>query len=170
MPTQRQLPSLRAVHDPELGLVFYALNSGKKLKAPKKLSLVRIHEGGRDWDKWTWMEHGQRAWAYEKPTRFLGLRGNKSPSIALMVKAMDRTKWQQWPLRQWYDDPKVEKVINQGVALGWLRRPSTTQVEWTDKGVDEAKRKLGLFGGTGTLRQAPKLETLVAELNATLKK
>ena len=28
-------------------------------------------------------------------------------------------------------------AINKGVEFGWLRRPSTTQVEWTEKGVEE---------------------------------
>jgi hypothetical protein len=37
---------------------------------------------------------------------------------------------------QWYSDDVINKVINHGVKMGWLNRPSTTQVEWTDKGIE----------------------------------
>lgn len=168
--TKLKHPSTYAVRDPQRGLIFYAWNTGKELRAPKKATRVAIYQGGQQTLQWTWMERGERAWAFEKPTKFYGTKSGKPPGIGMVAKAMARTGWKQPPQRQWYDEPKVVKTINHGVALGWLRRPSMTQVEWSEKGVDEAKRKLGLFGGTGTLRQAPKLETLVAELNATLKK
>jgi len=35
----------------------------------------------------------------------------------------------------WFQDPEINRVIDKGVELGWLKRPSHTQVEWTEEGV-----------------------------------
>ena len=34
----------------------------------------------------------------------------------------------------WWHDEEVEAAITAGVAQGWLRRTSLTQVEWTEAG------------------------------------
>lgn len=34
----------------------------------------------------------------------------------------------------WWSVPEINNIIESGVRQGWLRRPSTTQVEWTDSG------------------------------------
>lgn len=39
----------------------------------------------------------------------------------------------------WWLDDLTNAIINEGVRLGWLFRPSTTQVEWTEKGVEAIK-------------------------------
>lgn len=36
----------------------------------------------------------------------------------------------------WYNDPAINDPINYGVSRGWLSRPSTTQVQWTQAGAD----------------------------------
>ena len=38
----------------------------------------------------------------------------------------------------WYTDEKINNSLSIGVKNGWIRRPSTTQCEWTKKGVDVA--------------------------------
>lgn len=39
----------------------------------------------------------------------------------------------------WYNQSQFYKPINYGVAQGWLTRPSTTQVFWTEKGAELLK-------------------------------
>jgi hypothetical protein len=45
-----------------------------------------------------------------------------------------------------WSDPKVSKVIDEAVRQGWVRRPSTSQAEWTEKGV--RMYKLATRGGS----------------------
>lgn len=40
----------------------------------------------------------------------------------------------------WYMNAETNKIINSGVKQGWLYRPSTTQVEWTEEGVTLARQ------------------------------
>jgi hypothetical protein len=44
----------------------------------------------------------------------------------------------------WYDDKDINKVISYGVKMGWLNRPSHTQVEWTEKGINEYQKNKSL--------------------------
>ena len=39
----------------------------------------------------------------------------------------------------WYDKPEINDPINFAAKKGWLYRPSTTQVEWTDYGIETLK-------------------------------
>lgn len=39
----------------------------------------------------------------------------------------------------WYDNSEIIKELNTAIKNGWINRPSHTQVEWTEKGVNEAK-------------------------------
>ncbi len=34
----------------------------------------------------------------------------------------------------WWNDPCANRLINDAVRNGWIRRPSTTQIEWTESG------------------------------------
>ena len=34
----------------------------------------------------------------------------------------------------WWHDEYATKLINDAVIIGWIRRPSTTQIEWTESG------------------------------------
>jgi hypothetical protein len=43
----------------------------------------------------------------------------------------------------WYEDKLINKIVNYGVKMGWLFRPSVTQVEWTEKGIDELRNLEG---------------------------
>jgi len=43
----------------------------------------------------------------------------------------------------WYEDKLINNIINFGVKMKWLFRPSVTQVEWTDKGIEELRNLEG---------------------------
>lgn len=43
----------------------------------------------------------------------------------------------------WYEDTLINKIINYGVKMGWLFRPSVIQVEWTDKGIETLNKDNG---------------------------
>ena len=54
----------------------------------------------------------------------------------IVIIAMNKTKgWGSC----WWMDELTNAVIDEAVKLGWLLRPSTTQVEWTEKGVEAVK-------------------------------
>lgn len=58
------------------------------------------------------------------------------PLIILVQEAMERTK--NWNTA-WWLGKEINDIINEGVNMGWLLRPSTTQVEWTEKGMEAIK-------------------------------
>lgn len=45
--------------------------------------------------------------------------------------------------KAWWLDEETNEIINEGVNMGWLLRPSTTQVEWTEAGVAAIKKAIG---------------------------
>lgn len=47
-------------------------------------------------------------------------------------------------------NPASEKawIVNEAVQRGYIRRPSTTQVEWTEEGLAKARRELEEICGT----------------------
>lgn len=57
----------------------------------------------------------------------------------------------------WWEDSSINRAINAGVAAGWLRRPSTTQVEWTEEGVALARAQGEPAAPAGAPTHAEKL-------------
>jgi len=60
---------------------------------------------------------------------------SRDATIAEVSDAMRKTR----DMTVWWSDPSVNSVINAGVSKGWLRRSSTTQVEWTEEGAALAR-------------------------------
>jgi len=62
----------------------------------------------------------------------------KMPDVLEVAAAMEKVRAAR-PLTSseplWWNDPKINQVLNAGVAAGHLSRISTTQVQWTDSGV-----------------------------------
>lgn len=62
----------------------------------------------------------------------------KLPNLLEVAAAMEQVSAAR-PLASseplWWNDPKVNQVLNAGVLAGYLSRLSTTQVEWTEAGV-----------------------------------
>jgi len=56
--------------------------------------------------------------------------------ISLVGKAMDVVRKEPY---KWFLDPPVSQILDAGHKMGWVYRPSTSQVEWTDKGVAALK-------------------------------
>lgn len=57
---------------------------------------------------------------------------------SLLHTAMQETYgWETNELKSqcWWDSKFVSQILMEAKRLGYVRRPSTTQVEWTDKGV-----------------------------------
>lgn len=66
----------------------------------------------------------------------------KPLEILQVATAMDKVSWaQRSPSteRAWWNNPDINDIVNDGVRAGYLRRPSTTQVEWTDAGCSVLK-------------------------------
>lgn len=55
-------------------------------------------------------------------------------SILHVAKVMDLTIG-SFKNQCWYDDNHINVVLQYAVNTGWVRRPSHTQVEWTEEGV-----------------------------------
>lgn len=70
-------------------------------------------------------------------------RGDYLKMIHTIELAMKRTIG--YPSTLWYRDELISAIINEGVRLGYLYRPATSQVQWTDYGVrtlcDDRKSK-----------------------------
>lgn len=58
--------------------------------------------------------------------------------IEAVIEAMEYTK--NFTGFAWWLDGPVDTVLNFGVKNGWLRRISTTQIEWTAKAVNECQK------------------------------
>lgn len=43
----------------------------------------------------------------------------------------------------WYDRPAVTAILNEAATNGWVRRISTTQVQWTVEGVKAYDAAIG---------------------------
>ncbi|GAB4059174.1 hypothetical protein [Uliginosibacterium sediminicola] len=83
-------------------------------------------------------------------------------SIEEVAAAMDKTRgWSAW-----WSDEAINATINQAAVQGWVRRPSTSQVEWTDKGIAAYR---AWKDAQPTLADAAKVavETALSELGAT---
>ena len=39
----------------------------------------------------------------------------------------------------WFSDQSLIEVLDKGVQFGWLYRQSHTQIQWTERGCDEAR-------------------------------
>lgn len=64
-------------------------------------------------------------------------------SIRAVTNAMNKTRepWSPNPKTPpWFLNPRIIRIMDAGAAKGWLRRPSTSQVEWTEKGVTLARQ------------------------------
>ncbi|ABO60427.1 hypothetical protein Bcep1808_7552 (plasmid) [Burkholderia vietnamiensis G4] len=60
-----------------------------------------------------------------------------APDILQVATAMDRVSWARRSMSTepcWWNNPDINGVVNDGVRAGYLHRPSTTQVEWSDAG------------------------------------
>lgn len=56
----------------------------------------------------------------------------KLKTLREVAAAMRRTEgWNE----VWWEIPAVEAALSIGERLGWLYRPSVTQVQWTERGV-----------------------------------
>ena len=53
----------------------------------------------------------------------------------------------QYPPRLWWDDPEITDALNEAELRGWVRRPTVTQVEWTEKGISAVFHETDLVGG-----------------------
>lgn len=62
----------------------------------------------------------------------------KLPDILDVVAAMEKVRAAR-PLASteplWWNEPSINRVLNAGAAAGYLHRLSTTQVEWTESGL-----------------------------------
>ncbi len=44
----------------------------------------------------------------------------------------------------WWNDDHANRLIFDAVLIGWIRRPSTSQIEWTEAGAELCRVVLGL--------------------------
>lgn len=44
------------------------------------------------------------------------------------------------PVVCWWNEKETSDLVNEAVKIGWVNRYSVTQVEWTEKGVEEYKK------------------------------
>ncbi|WP_206146782.1 hypothetical protein [Burkholderia sp. Tr-20390] len=61
----------------------------------------------------------------------------RKPDILDVATAMDRVSWARRSSSTesvWWLKPEINDVVNEGVRAGYLHRPSTTQVEWSESG------------------------------------
>ncbi|MEX3555318.1 MAG: hypothetical protein VB131_01385 [Burkholderia gladioli] len=61
----------------------------------------------------------------------------KMPDILQVATAMDKVSWARRSTsteRAWWNNPDINDIVNDGVRAGYLHRPSTTQVEWSQSG------------------------------------
>lgn len=52
---------------------------------------------------------------------------------AIVVATTDK-----FPKKCWYLDSEINRLLSDAEKNGWIRRPSVTQVEWTDLGIATA--------------------------------
>jgi hypothetical protein len=79
-----------------------------------------------------------------------------SPYVLGIATAMDRVRWAERSMSSggaWWSDPAINDVVNAGVSAGYLRRSSTTQVEWSEAGVDALRAAYAARGLTGKLSE-----------------
>lgn len=73
--------------------------------------------------------------AIESLPQWAASRG--APDILQVATAMDRVSWARRSTSAepgWWNNPDINDVVNEGVRAGYLRRSSTTQVEWSEAG------------------------------------
>lgn len=70
------------------------------------------------------------------------LLGGREATVQEVREAMNRAQSDGgYPhYDAWWKDPHTNAAINEGVRMGWIYRPSTTQVQWTERGVVEVQR------------------------------
>lgn len=114
---------------------------------------VDLNGARREGKKFTYFELSPRK-GYVLATFYIDLAGKvsdteqpetseKTYTIAEVSAAMDKVQEYDRKVmslkdtggKLWYGDPDVYKPINYGAKMGWLYRPSTTQVHWTDAGI-----------------------------------
>ncbi|PNE59796.1 hypothetical protein A8H39_01220 [Paraburkholderia fungorum] len=83
------------------------------------------------------------------------------PAILDIAAAMEkvratRPRVSSEPL--WWNDVKINQVLNAGAAAGYLHRSSTTQVEWTESGV--AALALARTAGPSPVADVPEAKTV----------
>jgi len=64
--------------------------------------------------------------------KFKTVTGNIKKAITEAMKFIN-----QHPDNCWWQNVMINSLIMEGVAIGWIRRISVTQVEWTEKAVKE---------------------------------
>jgi hypothetical protein len=71
---------------------------------------------------------------------------NASAQSNLMIAIRQAMRKTTTPGLNWWDILSIDAMINTGVALGWLLRTSTSQVEWTESGVKACDELIKLTG------------------------
>ncbi len=59
----------------------------------------------------------------------------------------------------WWNDPCANRLVNDAVRYGWIRRTSTTQIEWTESGADLCRNALATGHPPPSTPASPPLAT-----------
>lgn len=70
----------------------------------------------------------------------LSITRKRNAMTKQIFDAIQRATKFSYPVDAWYNEDEMNQIISEAVKKGWAFRASRFQCEWTEKGIEAAKK------------------------------